>query len=62
MRELEASGALKVRHVSTVDNAADLLTKALPLDAFERHRVSVMGHAASAGAEGGVEPCVRTET
>ena len=56
MRELEAARVVKVVFVPTAQNSADLLTKSLPLDAFERHRVVVMGEIpASAGAEGGVE-------
>ena len=42
VRELEASGVLRVRHIPTERNRADLLTKALALDAFRRHRASLM--------------------
>ena len=42
VRELEASGVLRVKHIPTERNRADLLTKALPRDAFDRHRASLM--------------------
>ena len=42
VRELEALGIVKVEHVSTHDNRADMLTKALDVDAFLRHRNSLM--------------------
>ena len=42
VRELQALGALNVKHVPTDLNRSDLLTKALLLPAFERHRASLM--------------------
>ena len=42
VRELEASGVLRVKHIPTERNRADLLTKALARDAFDRHRASLM--------------------
>ena len=42
VRELEAMGIVEVHHVPTADNRADLLTKALPREAFERHRAALM--------------------
>ena len=42
VRELEALGVIHVEHVPTADNRADLLTKALDVEAFLRHRNSLM--------------------
>ena len=42
VRELEAMEVLQVEHVPTADNRADLLTKALDVEAFLRHRNSLM--------------------
>jgi hypothetical protein len=42
VRELEAVEVVKVEHVSTHDNRADMLTKALEVTAFLRHRNSLM--------------------
>ena len=42
VRELEAMGVVRVKHVPTDRNRADLLTKALPREAFNRHRASLM--------------------
>ena len=35
--ELEAMGVVKVMHIDTHDNAADVLTKWLPSESFRRH-------------------------
>ena len=40
VRELEALGELKVYHVPTEENDADMLTKAIAFDAFQRHRAT----------------------
>ena len=42
VRELMASGQVVVRHLPTDLNVADLLTKALPMEAFLRHRAACM--------------------
>ena len=42
VRELEAAGVVKTHHIPTAANRADLLTKGLDLDAFMRHRASVL--------------------
>ena len=42
VRELGFEGALRVEHVDTAENAADLLTKPLPVAAFEKHTKRVM--------------------
>jgi hypothetical protein len=52
VRELEAAGVLITRHVPTEDNAADMLTKHLPHDVFQRHLIKLMG-GGSGVAEGG---------
>ena len=39
---LLAQGVLQVEHVSTHDNVADLLTKPLQQNAFEKHRAHAM--------------------
>ena len=52
VRELEAAGVLVTRHVPTEDNAADMLTKHLPYDVFQRHLTNLMGDG-SRVAEGG---------
>ena len=69
VRELQAGGHLTVTYVDTAANAADVLTKALPLDAFLRHCATLSGRVAhlaecacalwgcgSGVAEGGVGP------
>ena len=42
VRELEASGVVKVTHVPTELNHADVLTKTLTPEAFRRHRAALM--------------------
>ena len=42
VRELYFQDVLRVEHVSTHDNVADLLTKPLQLSAFEKHRARAM--------------------
>ena len=49
VRELEASGALKVEFVPTAANHADILTKGLPLAAFKEHRAALMSRVAVRG-------------
>ena len=43
VRELMAEGEVKVVHIDTALNTADLLTKPLPADAFTRHRATALG-------------------
>ena len=44
VRELYFQGELRVEHVSTHDNVADLLTKPLHRDAYDKHRSRLMNH------------------
>ena len=45
IRELVAEGHIVVEWVPTNDNAADMLTKALAKEPFDRHRSVLMGRA-----------------
>ena len=54
VRELQSEGVLKVIHVPTESNRADIMTKSLDTDAFLRHRDALMGAPPIVG-EGGVE-------
>ena len=42
VRELVAEGHIRVEHVDTNLNRSDMLTKAIGVDAFQRHRASLM--------------------
>ena len=42
MREFEALEMVKVEHVPTALNRADMLTKAVDVETFVRHRSSLM--------------------
>ena len=42
VRELEAMGVVRVLHIPTESNRSDVLTKALPLEVFRRHRAALM--------------------
>ena len=42
VRELVAKGSISVEHINTHDNPADLLTKPLEYDKFEKHRCTLM--------------------
>ena len=46
MRELRGAGVVTVKHVGTEVNPADLFTKVLARQGFERHRRSVLNLAA----------------
>ena len=46
MRELRGAGVVKVKHVPTDINPADLFTKVLGRQPFERHRHTVLNLAA----------------
>ena len=47
MRELRGAGVVTVDHVPTEDNPADLMTKVLGRQPFEKHRATVMNRAAA---------------
>ena len=51
MRELRGAGFVNVKHVGTEFNPADLFTKVLNRQPFERHRRSVLNLAASEAIE-----------
>ena len=51
MRELRGAGRVIVRHVQGENNPADLFTKILTRQPFEKHRRFVMNTAADAGIE-----------
>ena len=42
MRELRGAGVVNVRHTPTADNPADLFTKVLGKQLFDKHRATVM--------------------
>ena len=42
VRELHALGELNVHHIDTADNPADLLTKPLHIDAYRKHRNTLL--------------------
>ena len=51
MRELRGAGRVVVRHIPGETNPADLFTKILTRQTFEKHRRTVLNSAGSAGAE-----------
>ena len=51
MRELRGAGVVQVRHVGTDDNPADLFTKILSRQPFEKHRKYVLNLAGDTGVE-----------
>ena len=59
MRELRGAGVVSVRHISGEANPADLYTKVLGRDAFEKHRKFVLNLAGDTGAEYGKRKAFR---
>ena len=57
MRELRGAGEVTVDHVPTDDNPADLFTKILSRQPFEKHRKTVLNLPGDTGMEYGT--CVR---
>ena len=51
MRELRGAGVVQVHHVGTDDNPADLFTKILSRQPFEKHRKYVLNLAGDTGVE-----------
>ena len=51
MREMRGAGVVTVGHVETKLNPADIFTKITDRQTFERHRATVLGLAAAAGAK-----------
>ena len=51
MRELRGAGRVVVRHIPGESNPADLFTKILSRQPFEKHRKFVMNTAADTGIE-----------
>ena len=51
MREMRGAGVVSVKWVPTDDNTADLYTKILSRQPFEKHRRTVLNLAAAAGVE-----------
>ena len=51
MRELRGLGLVDVKHVGTADNPADLFTKILSRQPFEKHRATVLNLPASAAVD-----------
>ena len=47
MRELRGAGVVNVKHVGTDFNPADIFTKVLGRQVFERHRSTILNAAAS---------------
>jgi len=43
VREYFFDKVLRVEHVPTADNPADLLTKALPFESFAKHAATLLG-------------------
>ena len=41
-RELYFAGELRVEHVPTADNVADIFTKPLPFESFARHKARLL--------------------
>ena len=51
MRELRGAGVVTVAHVPTDQNPADLFTKILSRQPFEKHRKTVLNLAGDTGME-----------
>ena len=44
IRWAERCNAVRLAHIPSHDNCADIMTKCLTGDAFRRHRATVLGH------------------
>ena len=51
MRELRGAAVVTVRHIPGVDNPADIFTKILSRQPFEKHRKFVLNLPADSGVE-----------
>ena len=51
MRELRGAGLVEVAHVPTDENPADLFTKILTKQPFEKHRKRIMNSPGDTGVE-----------
>ena len=51
MRELRGAGVVRVRHIDGTENPADIFTKILGRQSFEKHRKFVMNLPGSTGVE-----------
>jgi hypothetical protein len=51
MREMRGAGTVEVSHVPTEDNEADLFTKILERQPFEKHRNPVLNLPGDTGSE-----------
>jgi len=60
MRELRGSGVVQVRHISGELNPADLFTKVLARDPFEKHRKFVLNLPGDTGAEYGKKAALQS--
>ena len=59
MRELRGAGRVVVKHIPGETNPADLFTKILPRQTFEKHRKTTLNLPGDTGIEHA--RCVRTE-
>ena len=62
MRELRGAGVVQVRHISGEANPADLFTKVLAREPFEKHRKFVMNLPGDTGAELGKRHALERKT
>ena len=62
MRELRGAGVVQVRHIAGELNPADLFTKVLSRQPFEKHRKTVMNLPGDTGAEHAHRELARAKT